>query len=258
MSSGFEVQKVDHVFMSSNDAGWLSGSANGAELVRDSLWQRWVMKRTPQLMRREILAECLGGLLAREVGLFVPDFAWADWSGGGQLERAFLSQYIGGALPWDPRDIDVVCNPEALGGILVLDLVTKNRDRHDGNLLMGPAEGGFLRVFPVDWGGAGLAELGGFVQGTRLNLVSLPMGGVLADLSGGLLREGALLAVERLCAIPQDDVSAMIQAAEEAAGLSAPRELVDVLVERLQGAGMLWEAWLEQRGTEAKRPRRRG
>lgn len=80
----------------------------------------------------EMVGEAVGCLLGRAMGLNVP--LGLTWSDGG-LDY-WLSPEVPAAMHWTSSQLPFLANKEHLGGMLVLDAIIGNWDRHSRNVLL--------------------------------------------------------------------------------------------------------------------------
>lgn len=100
----------------------------------------------------QLAAEVVGVILARRIGLSVPDGFLVEVGSdfiaatGGALSDvkpgiAFGSAWMEQSFPWSKRpagSTDAVNNPETVAGVTVLDTLVQNDDRHHENVLLAP------------------------------------------------------------------------------------------------------------------------
>lgn len=102
-------------------------------VVSDTSQRWWVLK---PLQARGILAESVGGLLARLLGVGVPDFAMFDEDD----QRGWLSAFIRNAHHWDRSRVGALANPDGIGRMLALDAIIYNEDRNVENFIFEPQD----------------------------------------------------------------------------------------------------------------------
>ncbi len=100
----------------------------------DAAGGRWVLKQ--DLRRDQLLAEALGWLLSRHLGVPTPD---AGVVGTGD-QMAWASRFVDDALQWSPTRANVVSNVDGLGAMIAFDALIANPDRHSENILCVPQE----------------------------------------------------------------------------------------------------------------------
>jgi hypothetical protein len=132
------------------DVGYvLIASTDQPTLAEDSAGRLWVRKRVLHTKHESLLAEALGWLVGRALGVPTPD---AAVSGEGE-DLSWLSLHQEGVLHWDPRDTPLIENLPSLGRMLALDAILFNEDRHEGNLLLQPnPDPEHLRAWAIDMG----------------------------------------------------------------------------------------------------------
>jgi hypothetical protein len=210
---------------------------NDATYVLDRTGRRWVAKREAEMGCEALLAEALTWLLARRIGVPVPDAGWSEDESG----RTWLSAWVPNAKHWAAVAAGVLTNREQAAAILTLDAVVFNEARHGGNLLLVPEEGGGSRIVAIDGDEALIghpAELArrGFVPPEpRILARGFPPPGWRAD---------ALAAASRCAAIPADVLARDAANACRVAREPAVDEVARVLVERSARAVRLTEEYL--------------
>jgi len=215
----------------------------GARFCLDSLGRQWIRKPADFIGANEVLAETLAWLVARELELPVPCVAVTD----GGLPPSVLSARVPYVFHWAPSYAHFLLNADGLGGVLALDVVLHNEDRHMGNILLEPSpDEHHLRAWGIDFGDAivgwpqDFADLGPEAVPSTRNLArGIPV---------GLVGEGARRAarsLSRLTAtiLEQFSAEACLLACEPggavlAEGLKARCSAAPELVERyLMGLG---------------------
>jgi hypothetical protein len=217
---------------------------NDATYAVDARGRHWVAKREADMGCEALAAEAITWMLARVVGMPVPEAAFCDDPG----ERAWLSAWVTDAKHWSVGTAGVIRNPAAAAAILALDAVVFNEARHGGNLLLVPDLEGGSTVVAID---ADEALIGHPAELTRRGLVSpdpriLARGFPPAD-----WRKFALDAAQRLGALPAADLAVI--AAE---GCSIAREpdqdlMAQVLIARCGAALTLTRGYMDR--VEARR-----
>ena len=217
---------------------------NDATYAVDARGRHWIAKREADMGCEALAAEAITWMLARVVGVPVPDAAFCDDPG----ERAWLSAWVTDAKHWSAGTAGVIRNPAAAAAILALDAVVFNEARHGGNLLLVPDLEGGSTVVAID---ADEALIGHPAELTRRGLVApdpriLARGFPPAD-----WREFVLDAAQRLRAIPTADLAVI--AAE---GCSIAREpdqglMARVLIARCEAALTLTRGYMDR--VEARR-----
>jgi hypothetical protein len=115
--------------------------------------RNWIRKRAIITGENEIVAESISWLLAKELGVPVPD-AGMFLDAKTPHENSWLSHEVPAVVHWDPDDAGRIENIEDLGGILTLDSLTLNLDRHEGNLLVEAKQTWRLHLWAIDSGNA--------------------------------------------------------------------------------------------------------
>lgn len=212
---------------------------NDATYTVDTRGRHWVAKREADMGCEALAAEAISWLLARAVGVPVPDAAFCDDPG----ERAWLSAWVTNAKHWSVGTAGIIRNPEAAAAILALDAVVFNEARHGGNLLLVPDLGGGSTVVAID---ADEALIGHPSELACRGLVPpdpriLARGFPPAD-----WRDFAIATAQRLTALSGADLAAM--AAEGCALAREPDQnvMADVLIARCGAAVRLTRGYLDR------------
>lgn len=95
---------------------------NDATYTLDTQGNEWIAKREADMGCEALLAEAVTWLLARQLGVRVPDAAFCD----APTERAWLSRRIPDAVHWSALRSNAIANPRETAAIIVLDA-----DGHD-------------------------------------------------------------------------------------------------------------------------------
>ncbi|MCA1942828.1 MAG: hypothetical protein LDL15_04410, partial [Yonghaparkia sp.] len=119
---------------------------NEAVYALDATGRRWVAKREADMGCEALLAEAITWLLARRLGVPVPEAAFCDADG----ERAWLSAWVPHAKHWSAASAGQLRNADAAAAILTLDAVVCNEARHGGNLLLVADPAGGSTAFAID------------------------------------------------------------------------------------------------------------
>jgi hypothetical protein len=218
---------------------------NEATYVLDGAGQRWVAKREADMGCEALLAEALTWLLARQVGVPVPDAAFCD----DPSERAWLSAWLPHAKHWSAGLLGPVRNPKEAAAILALDAVVFNEARHGGNLLVVEAAGG-ASVVAID---ADEARIGHPADLAAMGLVP-PQPYILArGFPPGDWRVDALAAAERFVGLSEEALNEMVAEACDVAREPATAAVSTVLIERCRAAISLTEQYLALVGAEGTR-----
>ncbi len=112
----------------------VTDNSSDATYAVDSGGGRWVRKMYVNTGYQPVIAEALGWLIGREIGICVPD---AAVHGSGD-DLSWLSSYIPHAQHWDGSKAHFIVNINELGAALTLDAVLHNHDRHRQNILLVP------------------------------------------------------------------------------------------------------------------------
>jgi hypothetical protein len=126
------TQRVTRVLSVSDQSLVLVENTSNVTYAADGEGRRWVRKHVTNTGAQPMLAEILGWLLARELGIPVPDGAVA----GTGNDVSWLSSYVADVTHWEPARAHLITNLDGLGGALALDAIILNADRHAGNILL--------------------------------------------------------------------------------------------------------------------------
>jgi hypothetical protein len=118
--------------------------SNEVEYVIDDDGNRWVLKRN-MLGYNSILAEAVGLELSRLLGIQTPSAGLLVEPG----QHLWMTRYLPDVKHWSLDDRHLVKNLPDIGGMLVLDIVVGNEDRHAGNILL-QAKDRTLTAFSID------------------------------------------------------------------------------------------------------------
>ena len=99
-----------------------------------------------------LLAESIAWLMAQRADMRTPEAAFhVDRSG----EYSWLSKFIYSNKLWRPENGDFIANLDDVAGMLVLDAVLLNEDRHGSNIVLEAREDGVsFTAWPIDFGNA--------------------------------------------------------------------------------------------------------
>lgn len=112
----------------------------------DSSSRRWVRKHVEQCGYEAILAEALGWVLGRAIGVPLPD---AAVHGAGD-DISWLSSWVPDVSHWNPDRVHLITNPESFGRTLALDAIIFNEDRHARNILLQAADELHVVAWAID------------------------------------------------------------------------------------------------------------
>lgn len=137
------IPRVRGPFVRAEEDFVLQG-AHRPYVVSDPSGRWWVYKRLPP---RGILAESVGGLLGRLIGVEVPEFAVFDEEDA----RGWLSALVRDPHHWDRSRVGVLANPDGIGRMLALDAIIHNEDRNTENFIFEVQdEGESFRCWAID------------------------------------------------------------------------------------------------------------
>lgn len=211
---------------------------NDAAYAVDARGRHWIAKREAEMGCEALAAEAVTWMLARAVGVPVPDAAFCD----DPSERAWLSAWVTDAKHWSAGSAGVIRNPAAAAATLALDAIVFNEARHGGNLLLVPDPEGGSIVVAIDADEAlighpaELASRGLVPPDPRILARGFPPGG---------WRDLALAAAERFAAVPTHDLRAFAAEACAVAREPDPTGMMDVLIARCGAAVLLTRSYLD-------------
>lgn len=159
-------------------------------VVSDPSGRWWVLK---PLRARGILAESVGGLLGRLMGVEVPEFAIFDEDD----QRGWLSAFVLDPHHWDRPRVRALANPDGIGRMLALDAIIHNEDRNTENFIFEMQdEGESFRCWAIDMESALVGMPRAFAsKGIRAPRPhALPSDFVLVEAMRGAASEAALVA----------------------------------------------------------------
>jgi hypothetical protein len=123
----------------------------------------WIRKRVLTTGHNSLTAEAVCWLLANEMQLEVPPAAVYVCEDD-ENQTSWLSREVSPTLHWAATEHASVHNLAALGGLIALDVLTLNNDRHAGNLLVQPeGRGDALRLWGIDSGNALIGQASDFL-----------------------------------------------------------------------------------------------
>ncbi len=186
---------------------------NDATYALDSHGNQWVAKRETDMGCEALLAEALTWLLARHLGVRVPDAAFCD----DPAERAWLSRRVDNPNHWSPAFAARIANPTEAGAMIALDAIVFNEARHGRNLLVTALESGSpFTVWAIDADEARVghvveyAGLAGAVPDPRIHAIGFPAAQLrvearnAADAAANLSEGELRLIVEASCGIARE------------------------------------------------------
>ena len=169
---------------------------NDATYALDTDGNEWVAKREADMGCEALLAEALTWLIARQIGVRVPDAAFCTDPG----ERAWLSRRLPNAIHWSAELAPQIANPGEAGAIIALDAVVFNEARHGRNVLVtGSGKENAATIWAIDADEAMVGHvaeftaLGGSVPDPRIHAMGFPANSLrthalaAAALTAGLL-----------------------------------------------------------------------
>lgn len=202
--------------------------------------RRWVRKKKLAIGEYGMLAEALGWLWARKLDLLVPDAA--AYVPGEYEVDCWLSEAVEGVSHWSADKVPVL-NLPSLGGILALDALLMNDDRHEGNILLEPFFGDDeegWRAWGIDFGNAKVGLVEDFIHlEDELPAIDL----LPRDLPFEILVGPALQAAEEIAAWEDLFITKSVGEACSVAGNERAEVLVQALMKRCNEAVPLVEGY---------------
>ncbi len=200
--------------------------------------KRWLLKRMEDSGPEEIIAEALAWRLGEALDLLIPTCALLIDG----KHRGWLSSCLKDVDHWHPEARGRISNPDQVAGMLVLDAILGNSDRHQANLLVEwSADESSVRVWAIDHGAAQVADSVLFRQ---LGLDPPRPHRQSPQLPYRALASRARTAALRLQAM---DAATLREMAEEAWSLvdqRPPAQTLDLLIQRCKLAVQIVEEYL--------------
>jgi hypothetical protein len=207
-------------------------------LTSDPSRRWWVLK---PLQARGILAESVGGLLGRMLGVDVPDFAVFDEDGG----RGWLSAFVREALHWDRSRLGAIANPEGIGRMLALDAIIYNEDRNTENFLFeaqDASESFWCWTIDMESALVGMPRALASKEHKAPQPHALPTDFVVVD----GMRDAAMDTATVAAQAPEDTLREIVEIAMETAGTLDRDVLSRALLTRCRHAQKIVEDYLQQ------------
>lgn len=206
----------------------------------DGAGRKWVRKKMLFTGWQPILAESIGWLIGRELGVRMPMGAIC----GSGDELSWMSSFVPNALHWEAKYVHFVQNLDQFGAMLTLDALLYNDDRHAKNILLVPDQSEEdLVTWAIDVGNAWVghprdfAELGLKVPGKPNSARGLPL---------ELMRVGAFNAAQqatKLVGTPQ--LEGYVRDACQIVGEDTAPLLLEAISRRMERASELVEEYLK-------------
>jgi hypothetical protein len=210
---------------------------------RDGDGRSWVRKVPAE--PGELLAEALGWLLSRDLGVPTPDSAIHVT----HVETSWLSEVVGPMDHWSPVCAQRLADPDELAKIIALDAIIGNFDRHEGNILARPDDTiEQLRLFSIDlgWSWIGESDLGS--RGVDVPGDYDPPGirGLIEGVPVDVIRDAAAACANDALHLDQRLIGEYVQEACQIAGQPARKlKLQQALVYRCRNAPSIVQAHLD-------------
>jgi len=234
---GYGIERVSGVL----DSGLVQvDHSSDAVYAIDGQGRRWVRKKMASTGWQPILAESLGWLIAKELGVRTPEGAVCG--SGDQL--SWLSAHIPNALHWQRNSAHFVKNLDELGAMLTLDALLYNGDRHAKNILVVPGQNETdLMAWAIDMGNAWVGYPQDFAD-LKLRIPEKP--NMAPGLPLELMRTGASLAAAQATKLAGTPVlEGYVKEACQIVGEETAPLLLEALSRRMEQAGDLVEQYLK-------------
>ena len=169
----------------------------------DDAARRWVWKK--EMRADDVLAEALGWLLSRALGVPTPDAATVGMRGS----ASWATELIDAPLHWGQLRGAVLVNPDAVGAMIGLDVLLGNPDRHASNILCVPQPSADeLFAYSIDLAASWAGDPKGFdakaLDVPTVDLVIPP------EIPVDLIRAGAYAFAQRAQDLPVADVRSYV------------------------------------------------
>lgn len=231
------IPRVRGPFVRAEDDFVLAG-AHRPYVASDPSGRWWVRKR---LQPRGILAESVGGLLGRLVGVDVPEFAVFDEEDG----CGWLSSFVVDPHHWDRSRVGALVNPEGIGRMLALDALIHNEDRNTENFIFEKqGDGESFRCWAIDMESALVGMPRALSsRGTKPPQPhALPSDFVLVEAMRSAASEAALVATRA----PDATIHEIVHVAMDTAGTMDRDVLCAALLARCRHAPRIVADYLQQ------------
>jgi len=216
----------------------VENSSEAAWVVSES-GESWVLKLEEHMGVNGLLAEAIAWLLAKHMDLPVPD--GAVYQRGS--ETGWLSATLPNVMHWSAARAHFVDNLEDLGGVLALDAILLNGDRHQGNILLQTQETeSHMRAWGIDFANASV----GYAQAFgKVGLDDLPHLNVARGLPTELLRPGLLRYAALAEQIDNASLKGFVTEACEIAREQERQPILDGLGLRLTHAQIIADRYMD-------------
>jgi hypothetical protein len=206
----------------------------------DADGRKWVRKRMLHTGWQPILAESLGWLVARELGVRAPTGAIC----GSGNELSWLSAFVPNAIHWRRNSAHFVKNLDEFGAMLALDSLLYNDDRHAKNILLVPDESEEdLVAWSIDVGNAWVGHPQDFVN-LGLRVPEKP--NTARGLPLELMKVGALRAAQQATRLAgTEKLEQYTKEACQIVGEETAPLLLEALSRRMERASALVEQYLK-------------
>lgn len=219
-------------------------NSSNAIYVRDRNGRSWIRREAALMGDNGIQAEALWWLLAKHLDVPVPEAAFhCDSDNDG-----WLSERVEEVVHWSPSLASYVTNLDGLGGILALDAITGNSDRHSRNLLLETISDSRLHAWAIDAANAAVGRAMGVEQ---LGLDSPEPHPDLTGIPVDLVTPGALEVAQALSSASGAVLSELVHEACTLARADASERtrLLDALGARCAVASQITKGYLTKLGS---------
>lgn len=148
-------QKILRIAQLSFGPEVLVPNSSNATYVRDANGRTWIRREGALMGDNGILAEALWWLLASSFDIPTPQAAYHCDSN----DDGWLSRRIEEVVHWRPSRASYLINVDGLGGVLALDAITGNGDRHPRNLLLETISESRMCAWAIDAANAAIGRV---------------------------------------------------------------------------------------------------
>lgn len=204
--------------------------------------RRWVRKTGSQILAYGLLAEALGWMFSSRLELSVPSVA-IHLVKGNLYQSSWLSEVVPFATHWS-SEVYPIKNLPDLAGLLVLDVVFHNEDRHVGNILVQPLDDGTgYQIWGIDFESALVGKIPRFCELADKvpSLEALP-----ADLPFEGLRDHADSFAKEVAELPPRFITSAVTDGCALINSKDAPILDDALAERCANAPLLVDTYFAQ------------
>lgn len=132
------------------------GCRTEAVYATDATNRDWVLKKL--ISAPGMCAEAVGWILARQLGIPVPDGAAVPGAKGASPPWIWASRREPSLVHWDPDLADRIVNLDQFAAVVMLDAWLGNGDRHDQNITCRQRADGSLELLAIDYDAASVGD----------------------------------------------------------------------------------------------------